>query len=112
MRDLLELYPSVVAVADTGELVGFAFSSAMSPDIIELANLLVATPYRNHGLGAELVREFELAARSEYRTVILCNSELWSTLDDGKKSAVPLYERLGYRRLYETESSTVMVKEL
>lgn len=111
LRELLERYPSAVAFSPDG-LGGFAFGVALSPDVIEMANLLVAEPYRNQGLATRLIDLFEGAARAEYRAVMVTNSDLWPTLAASKRSAVPLYERLGYRQIYSTPDTRILIKDL
>ena len=111
LRDVLGRYPSVVA-CEGDEMRGFAFGVALSPDIMEMANVLVSEPYRNAGLGTRLINLFEDAARGDYRAIIVANSALWSVAGGGKRSAAALYRRLGYRDLYTTPDTAVLIKEL
>ena len=111
LRELLDRYPSVLAF-DNATLCGFVFGEALSPDIIEMANLLVGAGYGNQGLGTELIRRFEAESRNDYRSVIAANSELWPVVGGEKRSVVALYRRLGYRELYSTPDTKVLVKEL
>lgn len=111
LQELLGNYPACVAEAGS-DLVGFLFSTALAPDIIELANLLVKVEYRNQGVGSRLIERFESMARPSYDASILCNSELWTVARGPKLPATHLYLRHGYRVLYATSKSTVMIKEL
>jgi GNAT superfamily N-acetyltransferase len=111
LQDVLARFPSVVAYEDDA-LRGFVFGVALSPDILEMGNLLVAEPHRNAGLGTRLMEAFEDAARGHYRAIIAANSALWSIAGGEKRSAASLYERHGYRPIYSTPDTVVMIKEL
>lgn len=110
LSHLLDNYPSVLAF-DEQYLCGFVFGMGMAPDIIELANLLVASDYQNQGLGTRLIKSFEEAC-DVYQTIFVINSTLWTIPGEEKKSAVPLYTRLDYKELYSTSSTTILFKEL
>jgi GNAT superfamily N-acetyltransferase len=111
LTHVLARFPSVVA-HEGDEMRGFVFGVALAPDILEMGNLLVAEPYRNAGLGTRLMEAFEDAARGRYRAIIAANSTLWSIAGGEKRPAVSLYERHGYRPIYSTPDSVVMIKEL
>ncbi len=109
VRRCVSAYPSVAAEMD-GRLVGFAYGDAFAPDIVRLANLLVASDLRGLGLGQRMLGAFEMSARPSYGAVILVNSLLYPAPE--KRTAVPFYERAGYRQLFETEASAVLAKTL
>jgi GNAT superfamily N-acetyltransferase len=112
LLEILGHYPSVLAL-DQGKLCAFVFGTALSPDIIEMANLLVAKPYRGKGLGTRLIQLFEEAATTDgYHTILVANSYLWPVRGEAKRSAVPLYEGLGYLPLYSTPDTTLLTKTL
>ena len=111
LEGILEDYPSAVADRD-GELSGFVLGDSFAPDIIEMTNLLVATAYRGQGLGTRLIEAFEIAARERYRAIVLTNSSLRAIKHGTKRSAVPLYLRLGYEEIYKTADTTLLAKTL
>ena len=111
LRDVLGRFPSVVA-CEADALRGFVFGVALSPDILEMANVLVSEPYRNNGLGTRLIETFEEAARGSYRAIIVANSVLWPIAGGEKRSAASLYQRHDYRQIYSTPDTTVMIKDL
>ena len=110
LRKLLSTYPSFLAFSGP-DLCAFVFGDGLAPDIVELANLVVAIPYRHQGLGTQLIKCFETEARERYRAVLVSNSNIWTIKNGPKRSAVPLYRRLGYREIYSTPDTTVLIKE-
>lgn len=108
---LLSAYPGALAWKDE-QPVGFVFGSGASPDIIEMANLLVAHEVRREGIGARLVEAFEEQARKRFCAVLVSTSTLWLAHNQQKPSAVPFYRRLGYRVIYETDHTALLVKDL
>jgi GNAT superfamily N-acetyltransferase len=111
LGEILGRYPSLLAF-DSGQLCAFVFGLAMTPDVLEIANLVVVESRRNQGIGTELVQRFERAVRGTCRAIIVANSDLWPIARGRKRSSIPLYERLGYRTLYSTSSTTLLIKEL
>lgn len=109
VRGLLADYPSVM-LEEGAELIGFAYSVELAPDILELANILIATDHRGRGLGSRLVAELEERARPRFAAMIVVNSDLHAGHD--KRDARGFYESRGYRRVLETPDSTVLAKSL
>jgi ribosomal protein S18 acetylase RimI-like enzyme len=104
-------YPSVVACADD-HLVGFLFTVRFSPDIYEIANLVVATRFRGQGIGSKMIQELEGYLSQDVVALVLGNSSLWSLAAGEKRSAAPFYERHGFRIIFATPDSVVMAKQL
>lgn len=118
-----EAYPSAVlefyitrapafGVYIDDKLVGFILTRAASKgDIIELYQLLVANDSRHHGIGTSLVGAVEAYAREQgYSSIILTNSMRYR--GEGKTSAVPFYEKLGYKILKEAGKTSLLEKSL
>lgn len=97
--------PSVVA-REGGALIGFALGRSFAPDVVELANVLVAEPRRRRGVGRALVRELERrAVLAGGRGAIVVTSRRSSP--EGTHAA-GFYERLGYRTMLDTGDTVVL----
>jgi ribosomal protein S18 acetylase RimI-like enzyme len=71
----------------------FSSSAEMEKDAIELTYIGVASGHQGHGLGKVLLKEFIEQSRSKgYHSVVL-------SVEDENKTAVALYEKLGFRTL-------------
>ena len=108
---LLSSYPSLMAEAD-GRLVGFAYSDRFAPDVVELANILIARELRCEGLGSRLLSAFESVAGQHFSAVILANSDLYEDHRSEKRSARSFYERAGYSAVFATPDSEIFTKHL
>jgi GNAT superfamily N-acetyltransferase len=108
---LLSNYPSMMA-EDSGRLVGFAYSDLFAPDLIELANILVARRLRSQGLGTDLLASFEAVTSKQFGAVILANSTLYKDHRSEKRSPRKFYERAGYKVVFTTSASEVYAKRL
>lgn len=112
---VLEFYisraPAFGAYVDD-RLIGFILTRVASKDdIIELYQLLVASGSRHHGVGTSLVRAVESYAKEQgYSSIILTNSMRYG--GEGKESAVPFYEKLGYKTLKELGQTSLLEKSL
>ncbi|MDY7095180.1 MAG: GNAT family N-acetyltransferase [Acidobacteriota bacterium] len=109
LRRCIAEYPSAVAV-DHGRVVGFVYSDRFAPDLLVLNNLLVAAAYRGQGVGARLLEYVEKTAGPPWRSILLSNSELWP--HPPRRSPLEFYRKRGYREIWTTQSTTVMVKDL
>lgn len=110
LRALIDQNPAFLAVVEA-ETVGFVYTRRFAPDILEVLNIVVAQDFRNHGVGAALLRAVEEAARPEFAAVILSNSRLHAGTP-GKRDASAFYLRNGYRLLYSTGPSNIFMKDL
>jgi GNAT superfamily N-acetyltransferase len=106
----IEQYPSAILLHTPG-LIGFTYTKRFAPDILELANVVVALQYRNQGYGEQLVRYIEIAATPRYRGIILVNSMLYASAVP-KRPAANFYHRLGYHDVAATSDTTVYYREL
>lgn len=110
---MLESAPSVLAWHD-GRLVGAFYGRRFAPDIIELRNTLVAAEQRGLGLGAELSRRFEDAARDAgYRALIGVNCRLHpGATDETASAARSFWLHMGWSIVFATDGSAVVAKHL
>lgn len=103
----------VSMVAYMGDrLIGFLYCQEFSPDIIEIANLLISKNMQRLGVGARLVDSFEKAAIGKYNGVILLNSSLYDNDIDHFVSAAGFYLKCGYSLVAETRHTKIFYKEL
>lgn len=117
VANFLDTLPSSLAF-DAGHLIGFCFCKSFAPDILELANLFVAASHRGRGVGSQLVMHLESqitspwrAITSPWRAIILTNSMLVEGVPN-KRPAVRFYERLGYRSVWSTGPTEVLMKSV
>jgi GNAT superfamily N-acetyltransferase len=107
----LERWPSILARANE-ELIGFVFTVSFAPDIYEVANMLVAERLRSAGIGTAMMTALEERLAPDVRALILSNSSLWGMAGGEKRSAEAFYARHGFRSIFRTDASVVMVKRL
>lgn len=110
IRRNIALFPSFVATAG-GEIVGFIYTTDFAPDILELANILVAPEIRGLGIGGDLLMELEKTASRTFAAIVLVNSMLYS-FNGEKKSAAGFYCRHGYQAIFGTQESAIFAKAL
>ena len=104
-------FPSAVAEADGFGLVAFAFTTSFAPDILELANILVSSKWRDHDIGSRLLEKIEKLAQEDFSAIILVNSMLYPTAGK-KRPATDFYLRAGYEGVMQTSNSVVFGKSL
>jgi GNAT superfamily N-acetyltransferase len=104
-------FPSAIAQATGCGLIAFAFTTTFAPDILELANILVDSNWRNHDIGSQLLQVVEELAKERFNAIILVNSMLYSTVGK-KRPATEFYRRAGYESILQTSDSLVFSKSL
>ncbi len=89
-EDLLEFDPQACCIAEmNGEPIGM-ICTVPYDGFGFMSNLIVLEKHRKRGLGTELM---------EYAINYLESKEVRTQMLDGVKDAVPLYERLGFRKV-------------
>lgn len=107
----MDEWPAAAARRE-GALVGYAVCKGFGPDIAEVASLLVDPGARDQGIGSRLVTHVEGACRDRgARAMVAVTSEGYEAAGE-KRSARPMYERLGYRLILETSATSVMGRSL
>jgi GNAT superfamily N-acetyltransferase len=91
--------------------VAFAFTTSFAPDILELANILVGSNWRNRDIGSQLLEMIEKLAQEHFLAIILVNSMLYPTVGK-KRPATEFYIRAGYEGVMHTSKSVVFGKSL
>lgn len=102
-------YPSSI-VRQEGRIVGFAYTDRFAPDLLSLSNLLVAEDVRGRQVGSILLEHVEQQAAKDWAGIILSNSELWN--HPPRRSPLAFYEKHGYVKVWETEHTVVLAKDL
>lgn len=110
VEGLLQDFPSVMLDEDGG-LAGFVYSIELVPDILQVANLLIARRLQGTGLGTRILSELERSASSRYAAIVAVNSSLYGARG-GKSDARSFYAAAGYELVYETPSSRMFAKAL
>jgi GNAT superfamily N-acetyltransferase len=105
----VEYYPSAVALQD-GKALGFIYCQRFAPDILEIANLLVAGDSRGMGVGSGLLAKVETLADTEWASLILVHSLLYP--HPPRRSPAAFYGRHGFAAIHRTAASTVYAKAL
>jgi N-acetylglutamate synthase-like GNAT family acetyltransferase len=107
----LNRYPAVIA-EQQGRMIGFAFSSPMAPDILQLTNMMIARNWRGQGHGTELLGALEALAAGRYQAIVIANSTLYRNHHEKKRSAESFYLRAGYQEILTTEATKLFSKRL
>lgn len=106
LEDVLSKYPGVVAVED-GNICGFIYSNPLSSDILKISNFVVDEKHREAGIGSQLLETFEEeAAENNYRAIIFPQDPDWF-----KDESLLWLESHGYRSIYQTDQSHLLLKE-
>lgn len=110
---MLAAAPSVLAWQGD-RLVGVFYSRRFAPDVVELRNTLVSRDCRGRGVGGELARRFEDAARSAgYRAMIGVNCRLHpGATRASAASARAFWLHMGWSIIFATDGSAVVAKHL
>ena len=117
MRQLVASRNSATWIAEQNtEMTGFAiveWTEQASGVIAYIATIEVLPRFRQHGIGAELLRRLEGSANAERAIAI------WLHVDMENAAAIRLYERLGYQSSGRAEhfyarnrSAAIYVKDL
>ena len=110
VEGLLQDFPSVML--DEGDaLAGFAYSVELVPDILQVANILVAQRLQGARLGARILNELERSASRRYASIVAVNSSLYDDRN-GKVDARDFYAAAGYELVHETPASRLLAKGL
>ncbi len=72
---------------------------------VELRRCAVASAYRNHGIGKLLVEHLLKSASSNYKA-----SKVFLTTSTIQKSAIKLYQKLGFIKEHKTDKFMLNVK--
>jgi N-acetylglutamate synthase-like GNAT family acetyltransferase len=110
IEECLTSFPSQIAASEHGDLVGFAYSTRVAPDILELLNIVVKRNWRNQGIGGELLTRIEAMA-SPYKVIVLYNSGLYENVDE-KRDPTDFYQRHGYVAFSLTDNTKFFWKKL
>ncbi len=105
----LEGFPSAIAEVTGFGVIAFAFTTDFAPDILELANILVDSDWRNHNIGSQLLDVIENLAKERFNAIILVNSMLYSIVGE-KRPASNFYLKAGYQNILRTPSSVIYGK--
>lgn len=111
ITDLVTTYPSFVAIRND-QVIAFVYCAKFSPDILELANILVLPEFQNKGIGHKLVKSVEGSAVSHGFAAIILSNSMLSPTKIKKRNAKIFYRDLGYVSLFKTEHSTIFIKSL
>jgi N-acetylglutamate synthase-like GNAT family acetyltransferase len=104
LQESIDNYPG--AVARQGELCGFVHSEPLSSDILRVSNLLVSSHHRKEGIGERLLLMLEARAKySGYEAIIFPEDPNWFPAGDWM-------ETHGYRSIFDTDASRIVVKDL
>jgi len=103
--------PSAVA-EDNGSLVGFCYTADFAPDVLELANIVVSSDWRNSGVGGRLLAHVEAQASSTFTAIILVNSDLYPDGKSEKRPATNFYLSHDYRMIAATQGTRIFFKDL
>lgn len=103
-------YPSALAF-DDNFLIGFTYCGYMAPDVLELANIVVAKAYREQNIGTDLLKYTERLASVQAQAILLTNSSLYGS-QNGKRNAENFYLRNGYTQIRMTEATNFYWKSL
>jgi ribosomal protein S18 acetylase RimI-like enzyme len=66
--------------------------TANLPDEMRIVEIIIATPFRNRGIGGAAIRTVQAHARAEEKAVRL-------SVSTTNSAAIRLYESLGFRRI-------------
>lgn len=110
---MLASAPSVLAWSQD-RLIGVFYARRFAPDIVELRNTLVSADQRGQGIGAELARRFEDAAREAgYRAMIGVNCRLHAGATRASAAAArSFWLHMGWSIIFATDGSAVVAKHL
>ncbi|HEY4963788.1 MAG TPA: GNAT family N-acetyltransferase [Candidatus Saccharimonadales bacterium] len=100
-------------VAEIGnQIIGFAYTEQIAPDVLELENLYVHETHRNRGIGSLLLNAVEVAAEGRYVAIELFNSDLYDNPVKGKRPATSFYLKRGYELILDTGNTRQFLKRL
>ena len=110
IREALLNYPAGLAF-DEDELIGFIYCGYMAPDVLELANIVIAEKYRSQGIGTELLKYTEKLIAVQAKAILLTNSSLYGN-NKGKRNAENFYLSNGYTQINLTGETNLYWKNL
>lgn len=103
LASLLYGYPGFLVTCE-GETVGLCYARGLTPDLIEVVELLVAPRFRGQGVGSKLLAMFEEKARPWKNVIFFHNAS--------DQESNGFYQRQGYREVFATAGTKVLHKEL
>jgi N-acetylglutamate synthase-like GNAT family acetyltransferase len=107
LQRMLEKYPASVAVEDE-EICGFIYSQALSSDILRICNFVVDGEKQKQGIGSHLLRDLEKqAGQSGYKAILFPEDDSWWS-----KDSLDWLDDQGFRNIYETDRSSLAIKEV
>lgn len=107
LEETLGTYPGFVAINKHG-LCGFVYSVPASSDILQISNLLVSREYRHRGVGTHLLHLLEDQARDAgYEALLFPEDPGWF-----EEQSLDWIEHEGYRSVFDTDQSRLVVKEV
>lgn len=104
-------FPAFVAEVDN-QIIGFAYTEQIAPDVLELDNLYVHEIFRNRGIGSLLLNALEAKAKERYVAIELFNSDLYDTPIKNKRAATSFYQKRGYELILDTGNTRQFLKRL
>lgn len=110
VEGLLKDFPSFMLEEDD-RLLGYVYSVELVPDILQVANLLIAQRLQREGLGTLMLSELERSASQGYASILAVNSSLYEARSD-KADVRGFYTAAGYECVHETPSSRIFAKSL
>ena len=84
----------------------------MTPDVLELTDIMVRREHQSTGIGSALVGRMESWLDEHYRAVVVLNSDLYPAGSSGKRDATAFYTRLGYAVVATTGTTRVLWKQV
>lgn len=111
ITDYINNYPACVAEVPNTGTIAFVFTTRFGPDVLEIANILVSSQWRNKEIGANMLGVLESYAKDKYSALILINSMLYSTVGK-KRLAENFYLKCGYKIMLKTDNSIVFGKNI
>jgi hypothetical protein len=110
VEGLLKDFPSFMLEEDD-RLLGYIYSVELVPDILQVANLLIAQRLQRNGLGKLILSELERSASTDYASILAVNSSLYQARSD-ETDVLAFYAAAGYECVHETPSSRVFAKSV
>lgn len=111
MERWVQGHPAVGAEVD-GQLVGYALTARLAPQVLELTSFLVAPGHRGRGLGGQLLDDLaERAADDGWEAMVSTPSAGYEVLGP-KQPSTPVFLRHGWELLLETSQTAVVGRRL
>ena len=106
LQGMLEDNPAEVAL-DGERLCGFIYTQPIASDVLRVCNFIVDGKDREQGIGQELLSRLETQAREAgYKAVLFPEDPTWF-----EEQSFGWFEDHGYKQVFETDKSRIVVKE-